>query len=337
MTFGSAGMPVVSVVILNWNGKHLLPECLSSLRLQTFPEFEVILVDNGSSDGSVEWVRAEHPEIRVIALATNRGFCGGNNAGIQAALGEYIVLLNNDTEVEADWLGELVRHIRGDRTIGACDSKVLYFDQRDTIWSAGATYTIAGSAEFRGQGRKDTEYAEPAEVFTAVACSAIYPRRVLDEIGGLDEDFFAGYEDVDWSFRARLRGYRILNVPSSRVYHKVSATHQYNSATYVYHGQRNVTAVFVKNMPGPLLLKYAVLHLLYTGGSLLFFARVGRLSAFLRAKRDALRQWRGLWRKRREIQRFRSVTSSEVDSLLSRDWMGPKLLKFRGRSPLKPS
>ncbi|HEX2638093.1 MAG TPA: glycosyltransferase family 2 protein [Gemmatimonadales bacterium] len=322
-------MPTASVVIVNWNGRQLLPECLESVRSQTFRDFEVILVDNGSTDGSVEWVRAEYPEVRILALPTNQGFCGGNNVGIRAATAEYIVLLNNDTEVEPEWLGELVRHIDGDASIAACDSKILYFDRRDTIWSAGATYTIAGSAEWRGQGRKDWEITEPAEVFTAVACSAIYARRVLNEIGGLDEDFFAGYEDVDWSFRARLRGYRIVNVPSSRVYHKVSVTHRYNSPAYVYHGQRNVAAIFVKNMPTSLLVKYAGLHLLYTGGSLLYFARVGRLSAFLRGKRDVLRQWRRLWSKRRVIQRSRSVASSEVDRLLSRKWVGPKLRKFR--------
>jgi GT2 family glycosyltransferase len=321
--------PEVSVIVVNWNGKRLLEGCLASLRCQAFRDFEVILVDNGSADGSVAWVAAHFPEVRIVALDKNHGFCGGNNAGIRVALGEYVVLLNNDTEVESDWLGELVRHIGADRSIGACDSKILYFDQRDTIWSAGGTYTIAGSGEWRAHGQQDTEVTVPAEVFTAVACSAIYPRRVLDEIGALDEDFFAGYEDVDWSFRARLRGYRIVNVPSSRVYHKVSATHRYNSPAYVYHGQRNVTAVFIKNMPSPLILKYAVLHLLYAGGSLLYFARVGRLPAFLRAKWDVVRQWRMLWRKRREIQHSRTVPASQVDLSLSRDWMGPKLRKFR--------
>lgn len=322
-------MPAVSVIILNWNGKHLLPDCLGSMRRQTFRDFELIVVDNGSTDGSVDWIRSEFPEVRVLALEGNRGFCGGNNAGIRVASGEYIGLLNNDTEADPEWLGELVRAVQADRTIGACDSKILYFDQRDTIWSAGATYSIAGSAEFRGQGGKDVEFAEAAEVFTAVACSAIYPRRVLEEVGGFDEAFFAGYEDVDWSFRARLRGYRIVNVPSARVYHKVSATHQYNSAAYVYHGQRNVVAVFVKNMPGRLLLRYGILHLLYTLGSLVYFARIGHLSVFLRAKRDALRQWPRLWRKRAEIQRGRSVESAEIDRSLRREWMGPKLDKLR--------
>lgn len=322
-------VPAVSVVILNWNGRHLLPDCLASVRRQTYRDFEVILVDNGSSDGSVDWVRTEYPEVRVLALGSNHGFCGGNNAGMRAARGEYVVLLNNDTEVAEDWLAELVRYVSADRTIAACDSKVLYFDRRDTIWSAGGNYSIAGSAEFRGQGRKDTDVVEPAEVFIAVACSVIYPRRVLAEIGLFDEDFFAGYEDVDWSFRALLRGYRILNVPSSRVYHKVSATHQYNSPTYVYHGQRNVVAVFLKNMPAPLLLRFTPLHLLYTGGSLLYFARAGRLPAFLRAKWDALRQLPRTWRKRREIQRHRSVSTRQVEAVLGRDWLGSKLRKSR--------
>lgn len=324
-----ADAPAVSVVIVNWNGKHHLPECLASVRAQTFRDFEVILVDNGSTDGSAAWVREAFPEVSLVALPDNQGFCGGNNVGIRAARGEYIALLNNDTEVEPEWLGELVRHIRQDPSIAACDSKILYFDQRDRIWSAGAVYTIAGSCEWRGHGQRDGEIVEPAEVFTANACSALYARRVLDEIGALDEDFFAGYEDVDWSFRAHLRGYRIVNVPSSRVYHKVSATHQFNSPTYVYHGQRNVAAVFVKNMPTSLLLKYGGLHLLYTAGSLVYFARQGRLSAFLRGKRDVLRQWRGLWRKRREIQRRRSTARAQVDALLSRDWLGPKFRKFR--------
>jgi GT2 family glycosyltransferase len=324
-----SAVPEVSVIVVNWNGKHLLHGCFSSLRCQTFRDFEVILVDNGSSDGSVPWVAAHYPEVRIVALETNQGFCGGNNAGIRAARGTYVALLNNDTEVETDWLSELVRHVQGDETIGACDSKILYFDRRDTIWSTGGTYTIAGTANFRGQGRKDTEFAERADVFTAVACSAIYPRRVLDEVGWFDEDFFAGYEDVDWSFRARLRGYRIVNVPSSRVYHKVSATHQYNSPVYVYHGQRNVTAVFVKNMPAALLLRYGGLHLLYALGSLVYFARIGHASAFLKGKRDALRQWRALWRKRREVQHARRAAAAQIDACLSRDWLGPKVRKFQ--------
>jgi GT2 family glycosyltransferase len=246
---------------------------------------EIVLVDNGSTDGSLEWVTHHYPDVRLLPLATNCGFCGGNNAGINSARGDYVVLLNNDTEVAPDWLEQLYTPICADERIAACDSKVLYFDRRDMIWSSGGTYSIAGTTTFRLHMQTDgPEFQQPADVFVAGACSAIYRKSILMEIGLLDEDFFAGYEDVDWSFRARLRGFRIVNVPASKVYHKVSATHQYNSNSYVRNGQRNVTAVFVKNMPSGLLLKYWPLHLIYVLGSAAYFTKIGRGNAFLKAK-----------------------------------------------------
>ena len=323
-------IPKVSVIILNWNGRELLEDCLPSVLAQSFQDYEVILVDNGSSDGSAEWVAATYPEVRLLRLSSNLGFCGGNNAGVRVARGEHILLLNNDTVVEADWLEPLYAAMTSDARIAACDSKVLYFSARRTIWSAGSDYTIAGTANWRAHGLQDDAVApHPQEVFAAGACSAIYRRSVWEEIGGLDETFFAGYEDVDWSFRARLRGYRILNVPASRVYHKVSATHGYNSPAYVRHGQRNVTATFVKNMPARLLLRYAGLHLIYVLGSLVYFARLGRAGAFLRAKADLIGTWRDLWRSRRTVQRGRTVSMQELDGMFSREWLGAKLRKLR--------
>ena len=323
--------PRVSVIIVNWNGREFLKDCLASVFAQTFDRFEVIVVDNGSTDGSAEWVEANYPRVRLLRLSSNLGFCGGNNAGVRIARGEFFLLLNNDTVVDRDWLAPFYATIDSDPRIAACDSQVLYESERQTIWSAGATYTIAGTANFRAQGAPGSELPNgPQEVFSAVACSAIYRRSVWDEIGGLDEAFFAGYEDVDWGFRARLRGYRIVNVPASRVYHKVSATHQYNSAAYVRHGQRNVTATFVKNMPAALLLRYSPLHVIYSLGSLLYFARLGRLGAYLRAKRDLVAGWRSLWRSRAKVQRDRLISAAELDRMLSRDWLSNKAQKFRG-------
>lgn len=321
--------PVVSVVVLNWNGRSLLEDCLGSVLRQTFRDYEVILVDNGSTDGSAAWVRERFPQVRLLALEENLGFCGGNNAGFRVARGRYVALLNNDTEVEPDWLERLYAVIAADPRIAACDSSVLYFDRRDVVWSRGATYTIAGTANFRDQGRLARDLpGEPADVFAAVACAALYRRAALDEVGDLDEAFFAGYEDIDWSFRARLRGYRIVNVPAARVYHKVSATHGYNSPAYVYHGQRNVLMLFLKNMPASLLVRYAPLHLVYTLGSLAYFVRAGRGGAFVRGKVDALRRWPSVWRKRRAVQGSRAVTAAAIDVALLRGWLGPKTRKF---------
>jgi GT2 family glycosyltransferase len=325
--------PLISVIVLNWNGRHLLSDCLGSIARQTWLDFETILVDNGSEDGSADWAQVNYPQVRIIRLNSNMGFCGGNNAGIRAAAGEYIVLLNNDTLVEDNWLVNLYHGIKDDSKIAACDSKIFYFDEREKIWMSGAGYSIAGVPNNRWSGQLDRdEFRQPTDVFVACACAAIYRKNVFDEIGLLDEDFFAGYEDLDWSFRAHLYGYRIVNVPLARVYHKVSATHGFNSEMFVRNGQRNVSAVFVKNMPTLLLFRYLPLHLIYIGGSMLYFLKIGRGCAFFQSKWDFLKQLPLLWRKRRIIQKHRRVSAKEIDLLLDRNWFKSKMDKFIGKT-----
>jgi len=321
--------PEISVIVVNWNGRPLLDECLSSLQAQTVRGHEVILVDNGSADGSAEWVARNHPRVRLLRLRSNLGFSGGNNAGLALARGRYIALLNNDTRVEPGWLAALHRRIESDQRIAACDSKVLYHDRPGTIWAAGADYTVAGSVQARGNGLKDSPgSAESGEVFVAVACAAIYRRSAIEEIGFFDETFFNGYEDVDWSFRAWLSGYRIFNEPAARVYHKVSSSQVHNSPGFVYHGQRNVSATFLKNMPSPLLRKYWPLHLAYAAGSAAYFARIGRGGAFLKAKGDVLSRLPEIMSRRRLVQSLRRSSDAEIESRLVRKWLGAKKGKF---------
>ncbi|MFH0984191.1 MAG: glycosyltransferase family 2 protein [Candidatus Omnitrophota bacterium] len=321
----------VSVIILNWNGLHLLPDCLESLAQQTWRNFETIFVDNGSVDGSADWVKTHYPQVRVICLDSNRGFCGGNNAGIRAAEGEFIVLLNNDTLVERGWLENLCRVVMSDPKIAACDSKILYFNERNRIWTSGANYSIAGTTSGRWAEKLDgKECQQSSDVFVACACAAIYRKSVFDEIGLLDEDFFAGYEDVDWSFRAHLCGYRIVNVPLARVYHKVSATHGLNSKMFVRNGQRNVSAVYIKNMPQPLFTRFLLLHFIYTLGSMMFFLKIGRGCAFFQGKWDLLMRLPALWCKRQRVQKQRRVSSTDIEALLERNWFKQKLAKAKG-------
>lgn len=322
-------MQSVSVIICNWNGKHLLKSCLSSLRKQTFDAFEVVLVDNGSTDGSVEYVREHFPEVKLIKLMENHGFCGGNNVGIQATTSDFVVLLNNDTEVEPNWLEELYRVMSASPEIGCCDSKVLFFDQRDMIDTMGGIYTIAGSAERRGYLQRDRgQFDRAVDTFTAVASAVMYRRDMLERIGLLDEGFYFGYEDVDLSFRAHLFRYRCVNVPAAKVYHKVSASSYFNSEFYVYYGQRNVSYVFIKNMPGPLFWKYLPLHLMYVAGSFGYFARIGKSKAFFKAKIDVLKNLGSILRKRRKIQRMRTATVDDIDCLLERKWFQSKWKKL---------
>ncbi len=324
--------PQISVIIVNWNGQALLDECLGSLKTQTFKDFETILVDNGSRDGSAEWVKKHHPGVRLLELKSNLGFSAGNNAGLALARGKFIALLNNDTKADPGWLEALHHCLESDDRIAACDSRILYYDRPDLVWSSGGSYTISGSV-FSRFNREPEEKASrnEADVFIAVACAALYRKEVIDQIGFFDEEFFNGYEDVDWSFRAHLAGYRIVNQPKAVVCHKVSSTQVHNSPEFVYHGQRNVSAVFFKNMPGWLLFKYWPLHLAYGLGSLVYFARAGRLNAFLKAKRDFLKMFPGTWRKRKVIQARRKLNSAEVELLLGKRWLGVKARKFSNR------
>jgi GT2 family glycosyltransferase len=322
--------PLISVIVLNWNGKSYLPRCLDALRCQTFVDFETILVDNGSTDGSQQLIKESYPEVKLIELEANRGFCGGNNIGIRACTSPFVVLLNNDTQVASDWLFELYSAIDNNPAVAIADSKLLFFDPPDTVQALGAEYSISGGVYSRGFGEPDQRGDDaPREVFVCIACAAIYRRSVLDEIGLLDELFFAGYEDVDISFRAHLAGYRCLNVPTAKVLHYLSLTHGKNSSSFVLRSQRNVHYVYIKNMPGRLFWKYLPLHLLYTSMSFFYFLSIGQSKAFLKAKLSVLQDMALLLQKRREVQSLCRADVHEVDTMLAhRGWFMPKVAKL---------
>jgi len=324
---------MISVVVLCWNGREHLDTCLSSLQGQTYRDFEVLVVDNGSVDGSPEFVSSAFPKVRLICLPSNRGFSAGNNVGIRAAQGEYIALLNQDTEVDPRWLEELYRGMSDDPEAGSCASKMLRFDRRDTIDRAGDAYTIAGVAMLIGSHRKDGEdFDAPRRIFGACAGAALYRRSMLDEVGLFDEDFFCICEDVDLSFRAQLRGYSCLYVPSAVVYHKASSSIGLYSDFYVYHTHRNLEYVLAKDMPTSLLLRYLPVHMLYDALSFLFYLVRGRGWTFLRAKFAALRHMPNMLRKRRGIQRGRTASPGHIDALLERRWLADRVKRV-GRRP----
>ena len=325
--------PRISVVVLCWNGREHLDECLSSLRRQTLRDVEVVVVDNGSIDGSPEFVARAFPEVRLLQLGTNRGFSGGNNVGIRAARGEYIALLNQDTEADPYWLVELYRGMSGDPRVGSCASKMLRFDRRDTIDRAGDAYTVAGTAMLIGSNQMDGDaFGTPRRIFGACAGAALYRRSMLDAVGLFDEDFFCICEDVDLSFRAQLGGYRCLYVPTAVVYHKVSSSIGLYSDFYVYYTHRNLEYVLAKDMPSSLLVRYLPLHIVYDMLSFLFFLVKGRGWAFLRAKWDALRHMPKMLRKRRTIQWGRVVAPGDIDALLERRWLAGRVKRVGRRA-----
>ena len=308
----------VSVIIPNWNGAAHLPTCLDALRRQTYPDHEVIVVDNASTDASRALLAERYPEVRVVALPSNQGFAGAVNAGILAARGDLVALLNNDTEADPNWLAEAVRALDAHPAAGFAASKLRLFDRRDVLHSAGDTFSRRGEANSRGVWETDRgQYDQEGPVFSACGGAVVYRRSMLDEVGLLDEDFFFNLEDVDLAWRAQLAGYGCVFVPTSVVYHKLSATG--GGVTAAYYTGRNSLWLLVKDYPAE------------------FWRRDWRriLAAQLRVTWQALRAWRGaaararlrgqlagllglprVWRKRRQVQASRRARLADLDRLL---------------------
>lgn len=248
---------MISVVIPNWNGVRLglLPTCLNALRQQTLCDFEVIVVDNASTDGSREWLAREDPAVRVIPLETNRGFAPAVNAGIRAARGEIIALLNNDTEADAHWLAEIARAFDENPRAGMVACKLRLFDRRDHLHSAGDFYRVDGIPGNRGVWERDEgQYDDARGVFGACGGAAAYRKAMLDDIGLFDEALGSYCEDVDLNWRARLAGYAVAYAPRAIVYHRVSATG--GGALASFFVGRNFIFVLAKNYPAALWQKY---------------------------------------------------------------------------------
>jgi GT2 family glycosyltransferase len=248
----ASGQPLVSVIIPNWNGGHLIASCLESLRHQRYSSVEVLVVDGGSRDGSPERVAERFPEVRLVRLSTNRGFSGNVNAGLRAAHGELLALLNNDAEAEPSWIGELVEGLRERPEVGSAASKILHHDQRDIIASAGDLLHRSGLASQRGNGQPDDgRFDRPGEVFAASGGAALYRRALLEDIGLFDEGYVSYLEDVDLGLRSRLRGWVCWYVPTARVYHRVSATGGGPMASYFV--ARNSVRLLARGFPSTVL------------------------------------------------------------------------------------
>jgi len=310
-------MPLVSVIILNWNGKKFLKECLDSLSLQSFRDFETILLDNGSTDGSTEYVLSSFPWVRLVPLPENIGFAEGNNRALKECSGELIVTLNNDTKVEPSFLAELVGAAEVDPRIGMVAAKMLNFYETGRIDSVGIRVADTGMASNIGVGEADRgQLDRTTEVFGACAGAALYGRRMLAEVGFFDPSFFAYYEDTDLAWRGRLAGWRCVTAPRAVVYHVHSATSGRMSPFTVYHVQRNKWYVLIKNWPAALLLKHFLRIVMFDLGAVLLATLKGRLAAALSARLHVLRNLPHLLRKRREVQRLCRVRVSEVERFL---------------------
>ena len=318
---------MVSVVIVNWNGKKFLAECLDGLRKQTYEDHSIVLVDNASDDGSLEFVNKNYPEIKIIALPENFGFAVANNVAIDSIKTENVALLNNDAIPHPAWLENLLKALEKNPEAGFAACKMLLYDRPDIMDRAGDIYTTAGTALLSGRGEPSENFNKPARVFGACAGAAMYRKCMLDDIGLFDEDFFLLYEDVDLSFRAQLRGYKCLYVPDAVVYHKASGSIGEDTPISVYYSHRNLEWVYIHNMPGSLIKKTMLNHLIYNLASFFFFVAKGRGKTFIKAKLDALRGIKRALEKRRRIQNRKKVVDEYIWNLLQKERFLPRLTR----------
>lgn len=322
--------PNVVIIVCNWNGGLFLEGCLNSIKSSDYKGYSVIVVDNGSIDGSDGCVRERFSGFNLIRIGYNAGFSKANNLAISLVEAEYVALLNPDTLVEPDWLSSLVGALQGESKAWCAASKILTGNP-PAIDRAGDGYSRAGTGVLRGRGESPGACDRPEWVFGACAAAALYRTAVLREVGLFDEDFFLLFEDVDLSFRAQLKGYRCLFVPEAIVHHLGSASIVHDSRTSVYYGHRNLEWVYVQNMPRTLLLRTFVPHLLYNVLAFLYFLYKGRGRVFLEAKRDALKGLPMAMKKRRRVQEGKRVEDTYIWGLLEKERYIPRLrMRLRG-------
>lgn len=307
-----------SVIIPNWNGAAHLTDCLDALAAQRETGFETIVVDNGSIDDSLRLLADRDPPVKVVALPENRGYAGGCNAGLCRAEGQVLVILNNDTQVEPDWLGELLAALDRHPEAGMATPKVRLWDDRARLHTTGDYVRANGIPDSRGVWELDEgQYDDQVYVFGASGVAPAYRRAMLDEIGLFDADFGSYCEDVDLSWRAQLAGYRCVYAPSAVLYHKVSATGK--GVLRSYRVARNTLWTLAKDLPPGLWERH----------------RREIVAAQWARLRDALRAWRGeearatlrgqivglatlprMRGKRAQVQAMRRVDEAYLESLL---------------------
>ena len=243
--------PLVSIIIVNWNAKEDLKECLGSLSTIDYLNYEIILVDNGSTDGSVSLVRKQFPEVIIVESDKNLGFAEGNNLGYQKSKGEYILFLNNDTIVTRDFLRELVNFIKGKKDVAVIQPKILFHRPGTTahhkINSIASFLLDSGFLYHLDYGKKETKKVLPYEIFSAYGACFLARRNVIDKVGLFDPDYFAYFEETDFCHRLWLAGYKVMILPDVFIYHKGEKTAQELSLTFIqYHSFKNRIFSFFK-------------------------------------------------------------------------------------------
>lgn len=257
-----ANFPLVSILIVNYNGSEVLTPCLSSLEKSSYPNFEVIVVDNGSTDNSVQMIKKDHKKVILVEAGKNLGFASGNNLALESAKGKYVVLLNGDTEVKPDWLSKLVDFAESHEDGGVFTPKILFFGNKDTVNSAGGLCDIYGFSPLRGTFEKDNgQYDKEETVFYAHGAAMMIRKDIIDKIGFLDDSYFIYHEELDFCWRTWIFGYKVYYISKSVVYHKLQKRLFYSKeklARRQFLVKKNRIRTLIKNHKNPLLVIIAI-------------------------------------------------------------------------------
>lgn len=323
----------LTIIIPNYNGKHFMKPCLDSLMRQTYPDFQILVVDNASTDGSLEFMRENYPEIEVLSLDQNYGFSSAVNAGIRHASTPYVILLNNDTTADPRYVEEMLKAIESSPCIFSVSSKMIQMYHPDLIDSAGDLYTLLGWGVCRGTGRPVTNYTNADEIFTACAGAAIYRRKVFQKIGYFDESHFAYLEDIDIGYRAKIYGYKNMYCPTALVFHVGSGTSgsKYNGFK-VKLSARNSVWLNYKNMP---LIQLCINFLPLLAGyfvKTLFFCKIGFGKDYLTGLSDGIRSLSSCKKVPFRFSHLPAYLKIEYElikytSIYIQDWVKRKLFK----------
>jgi GT2 family glycosyltransferase len=311
----------VAVVIPNWNGIEEIGACLDSLRQQSQP-VHIIVVENGSVDGSYEFITTKYPEAEVLQQTHNLGFAGGVNVGIRQGMADgykYVALLNNDAVAHKDWVKHLVAAMEAHPEAGIATCKLLGAD-KSYIDSTGDTYTTWGLPYPRGRGDKRVDaYDQELDIFGASGGASIYRSKMLEQIGLFDEDFFAYYEDVDISFRAQWAGWKVRFVPQAEAYHQISVTSNRIKGFTTYQTFKNYPLLFWKNVPRSMMpgmfVRFKLAYLSIYVSSIVHGRGWPATKGFL----SMLRLFPKKLRERKRIQATRKVSDSYISSILTHD------------------
>lgn len=309
-----SSVPRACLAVLSYDGRELLEACLPTICGQDHEDYDVVVVDNGSSDGTADYLRDRWPDVRVVRLAGNVGVTAALNVMVGAA-GDaaYVALLNNDVELEPGWLRILGSVLDERPEVAAAAGKLLSARDRSVIDRAGDELHRSGAAFGRGAGETDHgQFDEAGRVFGVGGAAALYRMAAFEQVGSFDESFFAYLEDVDWNLRARLAGLEAWYEPAALGFHHGGATLGAVNPFSLYHLRRNHLWLVAKNYPAGELVRDLPAVLAFMAAQLAYAVRPGRLGLVLRAYRDALRGLPGVLRRRRTVQRRRTVTAEQL-------------------------